>query len=113
MNTITLPEIVDNWKKENFKAIAKQALLNIKQKDLPLNKATENGGFVVENKLNFSIQSSSKNKQQIILKCFVFFYELVIGCGCGDAPFETPITCEMLCKINTQTSVATFSIINT
>jgi hypothetical protein len=107
-----LKNALQAWGKDNFSHVLKKELLNLKTADLPLYKATEHGGYVGENNLNFSIQSFSKDAGNIKIKLFVFFYEIVIGCNCGDDPAETPITCEMFCNINIKTGLATFTLID-
>ncbi len=106
-----LPLAVKAWGQTNFNALLKQELLTLKQNDLPLYQATEQGGFVVDDKLNFSVQTSTFKNEEIKVNLFVFFYELVVGCGCGDDPFETPVTCEMLCTIDTKTAEARFIVV--
>lgn len=108
---IQLPTSSRVWSEESFARTLKQELENLPQGSLPLARATTQGGYVDDANICCSILSFESRGTTIRAKVGVFFTEIVIGCGCGDDPFEQNAYCEMMVEIDKHTASANTRII--
>ena len=99
-----LPKSLGAFGSSSFNQVVKLELADFKSSDFPLHQATTQGGLVDDKDISFSVLSSIEKEQDIHVKLAVFFNEIVGGCSCGDPPMQVSNYCELLLKINKQTS---------
>jgi hypothetical protein len=99
-----LPKSLSAFGSSAFNQVLKRELADFKSGDFPLHKAITQGGLVDDKEISFSILNSIEKEQDIDVKLGVFFNEIVGGCSCGDPPMQVTNYCELLIKINKQTS---------
>jgi len=108
---IKLPQSLATFGTNQFNILLKQELAAIDKSELPLNRATTQGGLVNEEQVSILILTSIENTETIEIKLSVFFNEIVGGCSCGDPPMQINNHCEILLEINKQTANAKFILL--
>ena len=80
-----LPNSLKSWGTRQFESIFKQELSMLEPQDFGLEKDISYSGFFVENSLNFSVLTSTKDKNKITVTLGVYYQEYMTTCPCsGD-----------------------------
>lgn len=111
---ILTPELLDALQEPRsgtFEKALKHELENLPAGTLPLEKGTNQGGFVDDSDISVTVISVKQDENSIQAKVGVFFTEIIVGCGCGDEPMPENAYCEMLISIDRTTFAAKFEVI--
>jgi len=108
----TLSHSLKHWKTEQFTQTFKNEMTTVKSDNLPIHKATTQGGIVSDSNISLTILSMDENATEIIIKVGLFFTEIVPSCSCGDDPMEINNYCEMTVTIDKANAKTTFWLIN-
>ncbi len=93
---------------KDFHKALKAELLKLPDHCFPLEMTTTQGGYVKENSKDIIILKSERIEQNIIVDLTLFATEIVIGCGCGDDPFDSPAHCDLQMIINKKSGSFSF-----
>ncbi len=100
-----------SWETENFKQTLKKEMEILTSDVLPLNKASCQGGMVDDSNISVLVHSVSSTESHLKIKTGIFFYEIIAGCNCNDAPIADNTYCEVLVSIDRKTAEACFSLL--
>ena len=107
-----LPQLLAQQHEQQFDKQLAQAIMQLPLKDLPLQQACTQGGWIDEN----SLQLASLNKQNragtIDVQFHVFFTELTGGCNCHDDPASSINQCTLLASFDKTNGTTELSLID-
>lgn len=109
---IKLPASRHACDNDDFARTLKQEIEALPQASLPLTQATTHGGFVNDENICCSVLTVHVDEHAIRCKLAIFFSETVVGCGCGDDPFEVNGQCEMMLKLDPRSGEAEFTLVH-
>jgi len=108
-----LPRSIAAWPSDSFSATIKSELEQLDTGTLPLDKATQRGGYVDDSSITCTVLNFKDAKDNITVKVGIFFTEILICCGCGDDPVPENAYCELMIMLNKENAEAIFVIIET
>ncbi len=108
-----LPLSLAAWPSASFNTVVKNELEKLDTGTLPLDKATQQGGYVDDRLRTCTILKITDEKDSITIKTGIFFTEILICCGCGDDPVPKNTYCELLVTLDKKNAEAVFDIIKT
>lgn len=108
-----LPHSLAAWPSVSFSAVVKDELERLDTGTLPLDKATQQGGYVDDSSITCTILKIKDKKDCITIKTGIFFTEILICCGCGDDPVPENTYCELVVTLDKKNAEAAFDIIKT
>lgn len=98
------------WGKDNFSSILKNELQSLPISQLPLDKATSQGGYVDNTPVTVTVNRFIDNDMTIEGRVGIFFTEIVINCGCGDDPMAINGYGEFYIIIDKQMATTTITL---
>ena len=101
---------LEHYPCKEFSQILKTEIEQCDKKLLPLEKGTNQGGYVSDEAITATILRVTDQAENIQVLVGIFFTEIVICCGCGDDPMPANTYCEMRFDINKQTAEAKIKI---
>lgn len=101
------------WPSDSFTSTIKNELEQLGTGTLPLDKATQRGGYVDDSSITCTVLNFKDEKDHITIKAGIFFTEILICCGCGDDPVPENTYCELLIRLDKNSAEAIFDIIET
>ena len=107
---IKFSQSLQHYPSDDFKRILKTEIEACDKKLLPLEKATEQGGYVSDEAITATVLRVTDQTDSVQVNVGIFFTEIVICCGCGDDPMPTNVYCEMNFVINKRTTEAEIKI---
>ena len=108
-----LPRSAAAWPSDSFSATIKNELEELEPGSLPLDKATQRGGYVDDSSITCTVFNFKDENDHITIKTGIFFTEILICCGCGDDPVPENAYCELMISLDKKNAGATFEIIET
>ncbi len=95
-----LPLSLSAWPSASFSTVVKNELERLNTGTLPLDKATQQGGYVDDSSITCTILKIKDKKNCITIKTGIFFTEILICCGCGSDPVAENTYCELLVSLD-------------
>jgi len=108
-----LPRSIAAWPSGEFASTIKFELEQLARSTLPLDKATQHGGYVDDSSITCTVLNFTDEKDRIMIKAGIFFTEILICCGCGDDPVPENAYCEIMITLVKKDAEASFDIIKT
>ena len=97
--TIRLPLSAAKVGEEDFERVLKQELKE-QAAALPLQQFANEGGLVKTDDLTILASEPETSDDITTINLRVFFTEIVGGCSCGDAPYESNNQAELTLRLN-------------
>ena len=107
-----LPRSIAAWPSDSFASTIKNELEQLDTGTLPLDNATQRGGYVDDSSITCTVLNYKDDKAHITIKTGIFFTEILICCGCGDDPVPENAYCEIMIKLDKKNAKAIFEIID-
>ena len=97
---------------DTIETVLKRELESLPSGTLPLHVCTTRGGYVDDSDISATVLNVEQAEHHLLCKVGIFFTEIVVGCGCGDAPFPENAYCELMVSIDKITAEAEFEVIH-
>ena len=110
-----MPAFVDSLRSygtEDFQKALKHEIETMDRRELPLERATMQGGIIGEQGITATVISVNDNSHSIEAEVGVFFTEVIGGCSCGDDPLEQNVGCTLRFVIDKNTANTIIEVIS-
>ena len=111
---ITLPNALNAWNTDDFKAVFIKEVEALYGHDLPLQQGLRWSSYAVAEGFRVMVSASTETAEYLEIKTGVFYKGIIAGCSCSDDPSPTDEQteyCEMRFSINKQTAQTSVEVI--
>ena len=107
-----LPQLLTQHDEQQFDKQLAQAIMALPLKDLPLQQACTQGGWIDEHSLQLASLKQQESACTIEIEFHVFFTELTGGCNCHDDPASSINQCTLLASFDKADGTTELSLID-